>query len=370
MSSASIRRGSAFKESTWSASGVGGTAVSRHFSTIKCDDLVGRRAKSSAAEMLSTTNWTKDLPFLLDSLDLRLDFYGTRKAIGDTYDALMERWPSMAVFIREPLENGETIFPKIKTESLLKIMAETPEEWMHDYMNNPIGKGGTDWGNSLTQYYVQVAGFVRFTDPVTGREKRWNISDLDIIITVDPNSGQTLAPDKAAIVVHGVSPDDEIFVLSSRSDRWSPDGLIDEIWADCQRWHPRVVGIEEAGQQNTIFYFEKKCSIERMFYFIQPVKHKNRDKDTRIRTALDTPLKSKRLFLLRSQYTLICQLQYFPQLAVHNKDEIDALSQGPQLYRSGLRQEDLAEAEKAEKLALSHRGVTGYGNSCVRRVVQ
>lgn len=368
MTAASVHRTSVYKESTWTAMGVGGSAMSQHYSHIKCDDLVGRRAKASAAEMQTTTAWTKDAPFLLDRLENQLDFYGTRKAIGDTYESLMERWPSMPVFSMEPLVDGETTFPKITTTSLLKIMVETPEEWAHDYMNNPIGQGGVDWGRGFLCYYTMVKDEIRFTDPVTEKPKRWKLGELDIVLTADPNSGKPLAPDRAAVVVHGVSPDDEIFVLSSRSNRWSPDELIDAIWSDCGRWHPRVVGIEEAGQQNTIYYFEKRCSKERLFYHIEPLKHKNVEKEKRIRTALDSPLRAKRLFVLATAYTLINQIQFFPQLAVHNWDEIDALSHGPQLYRNGMREEDREAAAEAEAKVLSTRGLTGYGNSFCRRV--
>ena len=370
---ASINRGSAYKESTWTVTGVGGTKVSAHYKKIKCDDLVGQRAKDSAAEMRRTTTWTGDLTGLLDSLDDTIDLYGTRKAVGDTYSVLMERWESrLACFVREPFDaEGRSIFPKISTESLMQIMVDTPDVWAYDYMNNPIGKGGTDWGMGYVQYYALVERNgereVRITDPISGKAKSWKLRELDIILTVDPNSGKPLAPDKAAIVVHGVSPDDEIFVLSSRSGRWSPDGLIDEIWVDAGLWHPRVVGIEEAGQQNTIYYFEKRCSKERLFYRIESLKHKNVPKDQRIRTALDTPLKTRRLFLLRTQFTLISQIQFHPQLAEHNWDEIDALANGAQLYRPGLRQEDVDEAVEAEKRILAMCGLTGYGNSFCRR---
>lgn len=368
--SASVARNAVFKESTWSAMGVGGTAVSKHFDRIKCDDIVGRRAKSSAADMLSTTNWTKDLPALLDRLDCTLDFYGTRKDITDTYSELMTRWPSLATFIREPMQDGETIFPKISTASLLRIMVETPEEWAHDYMNNPVGKGGVDWSTGLIRYFTlgdEAQRVLRFEDSVTGKPKSWKLHELDIIITADPNSGKPLAPDKAAIVVHGISPDEEIFVLSSRSNRWSPDEFVNAIWDDCNKWHPRCVGIEDAGQQNTIYYFEKKCSAERVFFRIEPLKHKNIDKERRIRTALDSPLKTRRLYLLRSQTALIGQIQFHPQLAIHNWDEIDALAHGPQLYRPGLTAKDQQEEDEAEERVLVLRGVTGYGDSISRR---
>lgn len=369
----SVQRTGKSKESTWTAIGVGGTKVSQHYKKIKCDDLVGARAKDSPAEMTRTTRWTEDMTGLLDSLSDGIDLYGTRKLVGDTYAILQERWKTkLQCFIREPFNaKGESIFPKMTTDELMAVMIDTPDVWAADYMNNPVGKGGTDWGTGYVQYFTITdtlhGARLRFIDPVSGKPKSWLLAELDVVITADPNSGKPLAPDKAAIVVHGVSPDDEIFVLSSRSDRWSPDGLVEEIFKDAERWHPRVVGIEEAGQQNTIYHFEKKCSKERMFYRIEALKHKNVKKDVRIRTALDTPLKSKRMFFQRTQLQLVSQVQLHPQLAEHNWDEIDALAYGTQIYRAGTRQEDNEAREEAKKNILLLRGVTGYGNTVSRR---
>lgn len=373
--SASVNRNAVSKESTWTALGVGGTKVSAHYTKIKCDDLVGQKAKDSSAVMTATSNWTKDLTGLLDRLSDTIDLYGTRKAVGDTYEVLQQRWRSViSVFLREPFdENGESIFPKMSTNDLLQIMVDTPDTWAYDYMNNPVGQGGTDWGQGLLQYFILVdtprGRIVRFNDPLTGKPKSWSLNELDIVITCDPNSGKPMAPDKAALNVQGLSPDDETFVLSSRSGRWSPDGYVNEIWADAEKWHPRVIGIEEAGQQNTIYYFKKKCKEERMFYNVEPLKHKNVPKEQRIRTGLDTPLKTKRFYVMRSQIALITQVQLHPQLAEHNWDEIDAVANGPKLFRKGQRQSDLEAAEDAEKKILAVRGVTGYGNTTSRRVL-
>jgi hypothetical protein len=367
--SASVSRSSAYKESTWTVLGVGGTKVSQHFTHIKCDDLAGNRAKESDVEMKKAIRWTEDLVGLLDRPDGPLDFYGTRKTMSDVYAAVMTRFgDQLKVFVREPFEDGRTIFPKISTESLLRIMAETPETWAHDYMNNPIGRGGLDWPTGLLQNFVfDAERSVHFVDSLTGEHKKWKLSELDVIITVDPNSGKKLAPDKAAVIVHGVSPTNEIFVLDIYSGRPSPDQLIDAIWALCTIWHPRCVGLEDAGQQNTMYYFEKKCHKEQRFYRLEHLKHKNVRKEHRIRTALDTPLRSKRLFVLASHITLIGQIQLFPQLAEHNWDEIDALAHGAQLYRTGRKESAAEEEADAESKLLAIRGVTGYGSSYVRR---
>lgn len=364
---ASVNRPRQAKESTWNCIGVGGTAVSSHFERIKCDDLAGAGAKASEAVMQRAVSWLDDLTGLLDNLSDTIDLYGTRKTMSDVYAHAMDKWKNrIKVFMREPLENGVSIFPKMPTEELMNIMLETPDTWAHDYMNNPIGKGGTDWGKAYTQYFTLHADKVTFIDPLTKAVRAWRISELDIVITVDPNSGKPLAPDKAAVVVHGVSPLGEIFILQSWSARPSPQGLIDKTWELCQRWRPRVVGFEDAGQQNTLFYFIQHCQKKGEYYSTFPLKHKNKQKELRIRTSLDTPLKGWKIFFQRDQLTLLGQIQLHPQLAAHNWDEIDCLANGAQLYRDGVSDEDNAAEEEAIKKVSAARGITGYGHSCHR----
>lgn len=369
MDSASIIRSRQSKESTWNCIGVGGTAVSAHYNRAKLDDLAGNNAKESEAVMQRCIRWSDAVPALLDNLDDPIDMIGTRKTLTDVYAHSMEKWKSrVKIFMREPLENGVSVFPKMSTKALLQVMEETPEEWASDYMNNPVGKGGVDWGKDYLRYFELTDDRIDFVCPVKREAKTWKLRELDIVITVDPNSGKAHAPDKAAVVVHGVSPDDEIFVLESWSERPSPDGLIIKAHEAAVQWKARVIGFEEAGQQNTLFYFLKYCEQKGQYFSVEPLKHKNKAKDLRIRTSLDTPLKSRRLFIQKHQYALITQISYHPQLSDHNWDEIDCLANGAQLYRLGMADTDQEEEEEAVNKLIAMRGMTGYGISCHRPV--
>lgn len=362
---ANVKRTSISRTPTYYASGSGGSPQSHHFRHIKNDDLIGEKHKNSALEMQKSIKWTNGMKPLLGKLTDQLDYYGTRKTMTDVYAHVIDTTgPDLKVFIREPLMNGETIFSKFPTEELLKIMKDSPEVWAHDYMNNPIGEGGLDWGQGLLRNYaITTDRRVYFEDHISGKPSTWHLSELDIVITVDPNGGRKTSSDKAAIIVSGCSPREQIFVLETWSGRPSPDGLIDKIWEIAEKWRPRTIGIESAGQQNTLYYFEKRMNTEGLYYMVRELKHNNQDKEKRIRTALDTPLKARRLYVLGSQVTLIGQIQLFPQLAAHNWDEIDALSYGPEIYIGGVSAEALRADEEAEEKVLQMRGVTGYGRS-------
>lgn len=366
----SINRSATFKESTWTASGSGGAPQSQHFGFLKVDDLIGEKHKNSTIEMQKAIGWVDAMPPLLDRLDDQIDFYGTRKTIEDAYAHLEKTYgDDLAIFFREPIENGQPIFGKMPLKELERIMVNTPDVWAYDYMNNPVGKGGLDWGQGILRNYSISADhqIITLQHHLTGETQRWDRRELDIVITVDPNSGKLMSPDKPAIVVHAVTPDDQIIVLEIWAKRVQPAALIDKIYELCLKWRPRVAGIEDAGQQTTLYYFEQKCMEQGQYWELKPLKHKNKDKETRIRQSLDTPLKAKRIYVLPTMVELIAQIQLFPQLAIHNWDVIDALAYGPQLYRKGMRLDDIEAEEEAEKKVLEFRGLTGYGNSVTRR---
>ena len=368
---ASLAIKGSFKESTWHTVGSGGAATAWHFTDVVADDIIDERHKQSPAEMERVKIWNRSLVSLLDTPEINeILWIGTRKTVDDVYADNVTRMPNLVQFVRFPLENGESIFPqKFTTEFFINLEENQPEEYAHDYANNPVGKGGIDWGEGVIQDFRMSddGQSVFYADALTKELRRWRLADLDKVITVDPNSGEPNAPDQAAVVVSGQSPRGEIFVLRTRSGRPSPDGLIDWIFEDCLRFRPRIVGIEKAGQQNTIFYFQKRCMEEEMIFGVQPLEHKNREKPLRIRTALDTPLKGKRVYTQAHQATLRFQMKFHPQLAAHNWDEIDAFSWAPTLFIQGETQEEQENRKKVEAKMLRARGLTGYGNSYKHR---
>lgn len=365
---ASIVRDTKAKEATYMASGSGGSPQSMHFNRLKNDDLVGERQRNSSVEMARSIRWIDAMTPLLDRLDDQIDFYGTRKSMADAYAHVMEKYRSiLKVFIRLPIEDDKPIFSKFPMEELLRIMTDTPDVWAYDYLNNPVGKGGLDWGKGLLrQFSIGSDRRIWFEDHLSGKPSGWHLSELDIVITVDPNKGKATSPDKAAVVVTGTSPTDQLFVLSSKSGRWSPDDLINTVWDDAAQWRPRLIGFEDAGQQNTHYYFEKKMREEQLYYMTKELTRDNKqNKETRIRSALDTPMKARRVYVQAGMLGLIGQIQLFPSLADHNWDEIDCLSFITEVGQRGFsKEEQAAEAEAEHKiLHLRDLGRTGYGRS-------
>ncbi len=360
---ASINRNTAHKEPNWSAIGVGGSSVGAHFTRVKCDDLIGFDAAFSPAAMKYAIAWNGNIESLLvDQHEDMIDWIGTRWSKNDLYFDLMEKYgQAISVYTRQAIEGGEIIFPGKHTwEEYRRLQQNEPAVWHAQYENNPRSTENKDFNDrAVRTFALDGGGETVIGNPGQTKEVRWRIDQLDVCLLADPNSGSLSAPDAASVVVVGLSPKDEVFVLSAWSGRVSPSDFVDKIFTTSKRWKPRVVGIEKAGQQNTQHYFERKSREESKSFRVEPLKPKNRDKVVRIRTALQPIISSGRLYLLPSQTTLRGQIADFPDNLL--VDELDALAYGPEVWRTPYKVETLERARKNINLILARRNLrTGY----------
>lgn len=359
---ATLNRTAPHKESHWMTIGVGGAITGFHFTRIKGDDLIGIEASRSPARMEESIKWTDNIePLLTDQNKDIIDWVGTRWGRADLYAHLMDSYGTkLAVFLRQAIENGVIIFPQKHTwEGYEFLQTKRPSIWYAQYCNNPIAGGKAD-------FPINKVGFFRFSVDASevifasgGTEKRWKLATLDRVITCDPNSGSATAENLASVIVSAISPDDEVFVLESSAQRFSPSGLVDEIFRLTMRWRPRVVGIEKAGQQNTEHHFRIKMEKEREYFNIQPLSPKNQHKEDRIRYYMEPIIRSGLLYTLASETALRDQIAAFPDCLLW--DELDALAYGPEVWKRPHRVEDVESNRKALRLIMTRRSKhSGY----------
>ena len=364
---ATLNRSAPHKESHWMTVGAGGAITGFHFTRIKCDDLIGLEAARSPAEMNGVIEWNNNIEPLVESQHTTIiDWIGTRWSIRDLYAHIMEMYgDQISVFLREAIERGLIIFPAKQSWSKYQLLQErSPKVWFAQYCNNPIASGQQDFPAGLIRNFrFSIDGSeVVFRPPEgdqTGEEKKWKTSQLDRVLTCDPNSGSPTADDMAAAIVSGISPDDEVFALETWSDRSSPSEFVDQIFRLAKFWKPRVIGIEKAGQQNTDHYFRLKAEKEQLYFNVQPVTPRNRSKEDRVRGALQPIINSGRMYLLPSQTILRGQIASHPDCLLF--DEIDAFAYGPEVWRRPYRVEDMESNSRALKiLQLRRSRRSGY----------
>ena len=336
---ATLKRQSGWKDPHWQAIGVGGAVTGAHYSHIVCDDLIGLDAYRSGARMAEAKEWNDSIePLLINQNKDFIDWVGTRWSPNDLYSHVMDFYgDSLAVYTRSAIENGEIIFPELHSwEEYTRLQTKNPALWFAQYENNPVTGGPVDIPyDALMPYYLTPDGQEAVTKFDDGSETRHKVRDMDRVITVDPNSGSPIAPDMAAIMCHGITENDETFCLEAWSDRANPHDFVQRILEMARRWKPRVVGIEKAGQQNTLFYFEKLCREEGFHVQVQALEPRGRNKEDRIRYYMQPVVASGRYFMLPSQSTLRQQIKDFP----HNLlvDELDAAAYAFELLRKPLK---------------------------------
>ena len=325
---ASINRDSNYKEPTWTAAGIKTGIVSRHFTRIKYDDIIGQEAKASNAAMVYANNVCRETESLLVSVDDNIiDFIGTRKGRNDTYQFLKNFYgPELAIFHRLPIRNGHSIYPKGFSVKFLRRLREyDPVTYFSEYANDPIEDGSKDFKTDAIKYYaIGDNGDIVYRDEKSGTLKRWDRDALDIVMACDPNSGQLSAPDFPAIAVIAVSPLDQYFVLDIWAKKVGADAFVDQIFDMFRFWQPRAVGIEQAGQQTTAEYFDLKTRRENTYVPIIQLRHKNVPNDVRIRRKLQPIINRGRFYLLKAQDDIYNQIQFHPD--VENDDILTAVS--------------------------------------------
>lgn len=385
---ACLNRSTSYKEWTWSAAGVGSAKTGNHYTKIKCDDLIGFDARESAAAMRYAIAYAKSMePLLIDMDENFIDFVGTRWAIHDLYRAMLDAYGSdMAYFAREDIERvpdlpehvlrdagfkfndpeeviGKMlpIFPKkFSLKMLHRLSVIDPILYFSQYKNNPIADGIKDFDATMLRWFdFDSVGNIVYRDD-RGFIQRWTRDQLDVVMIADPNSGELTAKDFPAIGVVAISPKDQLFAFDMWSRRCGPDVFVDTIFDMWQRWQPRVLGIEKAGQQTTAFYFKKKAKELGVYIHVENVTPRNRHKPERIRKALQPTINQGRMYVRKSQTTLRHQIQYHPDL--DNDDEIDCVAYSTELLRTPQSRREQEEEDEAVAKVLRHRSkLTGYG---------
>ncbi len=361
MHGVSLVRRASWKEPTYMPIGVGGAAVSKHFTSIKGDDLIGLEAYNSPAKMRETIQWNDNIDSLMISEDAStIDWTGTRWRRRDLYRHIIQQYgDEIRVFRRKLIEQDEEgrdfiTFPERISWKRVAILKKRPDLFAAQQQNDPLSEETTDFNDSDLRYYTWTSdGYLLMG------QARWPLEALDKVLLIDPNSGSPTAPDEAAITATGTTPTEDVAVLESYAGRPSPTGLVQTAVKMATRWRVRAIGVEEAGQQNTIHYLEKELRAAGRYIPIIPLKHFNKEKEIRIRQALSPLIAENKLWLSRKQREMISQIAQFPDLELF--DRIDTLGYGPQIWRTPMAIAAQERHKGVVKSIMAHRSrKTGY----------
>lgn len=154
------------------------------------------------------------------------------------------------------MEDGQLLFPTRLSREILdqKRIEMTEYNYAGQYLQEPIPIGGGEFKPEWVQYYL--SGAIR---PKT----------MNIVILVDAAAGEEInkkkkkTSDWTAMMVVGLAPDNNYYLLDIVRDRLNPTERIDALFTLHRKWNalsgkPPKVGYEKYGLMTDTFYITDK----------------------------------------------------------------------------------------------------------------
>lgn len=309
-------RGLGIKEATVTAAGVGGNLVSQHYSKIICDDLVNLENSSTRYQADKVIDWWKRAFSLLD-YDGEMIIIGTRWSYYELYSWIVEKYPEQVdSYIRGAYRaDGSCYFPELLNESKLAELKGLQGSYVFSafYLNDPVDEESALIKRSLIKYY--------------GPGEAAKLPDnLHIFTVCDPAVSQKDTADYSCILVVGVDPENNWYVLEVNRDKWTVGGLIEKLFEINEVWKPITMSIELIGQSQGLMTPINDEENRRNVYLPLFVINARTEvtKEMRIRSVLQPRFERGKIFIRREMFDLEEEILKFPR--GRHDDMIDALT--------------------------------------------
>lgn len=268
-----VPRSTFVREPTVDTIGSRGEVVSRHYTKIVLDDIIGEQEYQSEAEMRKTCEWVAGLESLLvpPFHKRQIDTVGTRWSLDDVY-AFVEflfgggkgttklhigpyaicLGGKLGIFSRPAIENEVPIFPEEFTlETFENIRRGDPERYAAQYVNDPLSSGVSEFQLGwLNNWRVGEKGLL-LLDGVT-KPFEW---DSPTYILCDPAYTKNRKNCRSAIVVVSVcmwnAPN--LVMREAFLDHIEPDGLVKKLFETYDKYPwASVVSLEANANQKVL----------------------------------------------------------------------------------------------------------------------
>lgn len=230
------------KESTVEAWGlVDAQPTSKHFDILNYDDIVVP-ASIGTPEMIAKVLSALELSYNLASKQFRRRFAGTRYHAQDAYQTVIDRGTAKAR-IFTPTDKGQEDFnadgvPVIHTVQELKDKRR--DQGLYTYacqmLQNPFADKAMNFKKEWLEFYSVIRN-----------SGKWNF-----YILVDPASKKKKDSDYTVILVIGLAPDHNYYLMDGVRDRLNLTQRSNKVFELHRKWQPLNVGYEEYGMQADI----------------------------------------------------------------------------------------------------------------------
>jgi predicted phage terminase large subunit-like protein len=309
-------RSNGVREANVTAAGVGGNLVSQHYSKIICDDLVNLENSATRYQSDKVIDWWKRAFSLLD-YDGEMIIIGTRWSYYELYSWIVEKYPDMVdTYIRGAYNpDGSLYFPELLDEQKLQELKGLQGSYVFSafYLNDPVDEDSALIKRSQVRYY--------------GPGEASSLpANLNIFAVCDPAVSQSEQSDYSCILVIGVSPENDWYVLEMRREKWTVGELIEQLFAVNELWKPVTISIEMIGQAQGLMTPIRDEEDRRNKYLPLFEINARPDirKEMRIRSVLQPRFERGKIFIQREMFELEDEILKFPR-GKHD-DMIDAMT--------------------------------------------
>jgi hypothetical protein len=359
-----------WSEPTFDTMGVGARSQGRHYNYIKCDDLIGDKARDSKVEMQSAKDWFDNVQSFFSSFAQdKIDIIGTRWSMDDLYGHISKTYGKrISQYVRAVEEvnpvskRKEAIFPEQFPLDKLAILRKNKKVWDAQYINNPK-EGAAEFNASWKRYFywhdtdkLKVPGVSKEGNPNPSADRIVNLIDCDKVLFIDPatktESGLVMTATDNHEPFH-------IYVIEADEKAYSPPELVNKIFKLVRQWWPRLVVIEEViFSQVFQHYLKTEMALRSCNFRVVGAKTSQKSKEFRVR-GLANYFSDGRIHFNEHQTLLIEEFEEFGARAEYHM--LDAMAYGPQFWRIGKSQDDRdRDSEKQDEKLRDRDPRTGY----------
>lgn len=242
----------------------------RHFDRIVLDDAINKDNVRTPERLAKIRDQAQLLPPLLVTLEQPIDWVGTHYHVHDYYMVLKQK-PSIAVYMRQAIEDGKPIFPqKFSLEALEKLRVEWGSYlFSSQYMMEPQDPADKKFKREWLHYYDA---------PIMPKKP-----GMVFFMAVDPASRRRKNSDFTAMLVFGVDAKGYLHLVDGVHDKLNPWQRVDAVIRLAQKWKFHTVAYETIGFQESDKFYLEQAMLERKTFFriVEVAGHKER-KDERI----------------------------------------------------------------------------------------
>ncbi len=289
-----VLRPGTVREASITAASIDSSMVSQHYGLIIADDLINREWVRTQEMVEKSILYFKDLLDLLDP-DGEMVVIGTRWSHADLYAWILEEFGRYA-HIRAP---EGTVEQHIYDEA--EEVDDTQKNWMVSIWPTSVEKPifPEEFDSEVLNGLLHAKGPYEFgsqylLDPTPAEQQKFqvdwinwldelpDISDMNIVITVDPAISLEDHADRTAILVCGYDAFNNMYLLDGINERVTEDELLDNLYDLAYYYSEKgrfllPIGFEAIGFQQTYIYNFQRMMMERgKFFAVEEVKRRSR----------------------------------------------------------------------------------------------